>query len=289
MTLPDRTTCLGWKAAGARDGRGSAASGVRRRVGRPHAASVHRCADGFVRAAALTAVLVALACATGVQAASLSLSNVKINARTTADEWDYVALTDGKDRTKKSEHYWFIHWPCCYNHDKTWPSATRPKMSQMKATDSNAGGLFHDGASDQYVGGPYGARYWGGLREWGKFFHEGGGGLGTGVGNPALWRDSRQTQQARKNAYDQMKKWWRGEITYSGNDDVTKDGPSGLKDYYNLNRKHRITKQLPGHLEDAVGRGVALEQPVHRLHGSGQDEGVRDQEQEFGLKLMAWI
>ena len=223
MTLPDGTTLLGLESGGRRDGRGSLPCGVRRRFGlarvRPAATPWRR---RFARVAASTAVLLALACAAGAHAAALSLSDVKMGARTGADEWEYVALSDGADRNNGTlaGRYWLIHVP---NYHRTgssdldvslttsitetnddgnvmiWPFEKRTTKSQNWVANAVWGGLFDYAGSN---------RYWLGLREWDQQFHAnwGKGVLGTLGG----FKGFSTQPTSKENAYQQMRAWWRG-------------------------------------------------------------------------------
>ena len=157
-------------------------------------------ATGLGRKAAAVALLLALSAGLGVQAAALSLSDVKIKARTSADEWEYQTLTDGADRTKKSDHKWLIHIPHYFypasrddldldldGTSNLWPSNKRPTKAQLWKSNANWGGLFDYAGSN---------RYWYGLREWTI--------QGSGYDNfPS-------TASSREDAYNKWKTWWRG-------------------------------------------------------------------------------
>ena len=231
MTRPDGTTCSGWNAAVARDVWGC----VRRRTGGARAASVRRRADGFARVAASTAVSVALAFAFGAQAASLSLSDVKIKARTSADEWEYVTLSNGLDRTKKTDIKWLIHLPNYHwttavagSHWKpddtgddiditiapasgkaTWPDAQRPSKAQVYMANELYGGLF------DYAGT---ARWWPGMKEWVLGVQ---GRNKSSYGNMVQYGFMERTPLGKYDAYYQARAWWRGETTqYPGNSGI---------------------------------------------------------------------
>ena len=245
MTLPDRTTCLGWKAAGARRTR---VRGKRRSsAGRPPAcALVHRCADGFVRAAALTTGLVALACALGAQAASPSLSNVKFNARTSADEFDYRRLTDGEDRTKKSSHYWFTQ-TLAWFYNNAWPPASTPTKSQIWQTSAVYGGIFdhaNSGFDDNLRSrGPY----FSGHHEWGYSVFAFPNHKRICSGTATDYAGYYTAPSDKRDAYRQLRIWWRGKQD-SNSTCCARDIPEcssglGVKKYKDLN--HRMS--MNGH------------------------------------------
>ena len=183
------------------------------------------------------ACLIVVQVAGCAQGASLSLSDVKMKARTSATDFEYRTLTNGIDRTKNSSHQWLIHLPWASNLTvTTWPQQTTPILAQLHATNQLHGGIFDETDGDSGTG-----RWWIGPREWGQGLHTGDGGCDIG---PVGLRAS----GSKKIIYDDYEEWWQGR-TYNGwnktcGGTTIANAESGLKWREFKDRNHLISKPL---------------------------------------------